>query len=86
MIEESLKKRNREFEGNLRDLQKANQDSVCEIERLHATNEKQNLMGRFEYYHTRQRNDKIIEMYAKKPRVQGYIWEKLDIVKISMPR
>jgi len=52
MIEESLKQRIREFEGNLRDLHKANQDSVREIERLHAINEIQNLMGRFEYYHT----------------------------------
>ena len=69
MIEESLKQRIKEFEGNLRDLQKANQDLVCEIERLHAINEIQNLMGLFEYYHTQQRNDKIIEMYAKKPRV-----------------
>jgi hypothetical protein len=51
---------------------------------LHAVNEIQNLMGRYEYFHAQRRKDKMVELYAKKaPGVRFYLgeigyWEGAD--------
>lgn len=83
-MEDSLKMKVKEIEENIRELQETNQKLKHEIERLHAVNEIENLMGRYEYFHAQRRKDKMVELYAKKALgVRFYLgeigyWEGAD--------
>ncbi|MEM2514302.1 MAG: nuclear transport factor 2 family protein [Candidatus Bathyarchaeia archaeon] len=53
-------------EEKIRELEEKIKKLEGEIERLKAVHEIQNLMSKYEYYHTAQRDDKIAEMFAER--------------------
>lgn len=54
------------MEKRLENLERENKELVQEIERLQAVNEIQNLISRYQYLHTAECHQEILELWAKK--------------------
>jgi len=84
MPNESLEQKVAEMGKIIDSLVKDNNQIKHEIERLHAVNEINNLMSKYEYLHVNEKHDEVIQLYAKKaPDVRVYFgqlgyWEGHD--------